>query len=127
MTKKQSKPLTYEEMREIANQRERENAFAALDRLYEENGEALRRLAMSEDEDRTDFPKQETENPDEIIVQDIETFHMEMMNENEAMWIGITRKDGQIDHLQINIKDDILSVLWTPATGHTDPNHSLNQ
>ncbi len=122
-----TKPLTYEEMREIAEQRERENAFNALDRLYDENDEALRRLAMNESENRTDFPKQETKNPDEIIVQDIETFHMEMMIENEAMWIGITRKNGQIDHINITTKGKKLSVLWTPATGHTNPNHSLNQ
>jgi hypothetical protein len=94
-----SKPLTHEEMLDIAEQREREN--------------------------RADFPKQETENPDEIIVSGIDTFHMEMMSD-ESMWIGITRKDGQVDHIQITTKGDKLSVLWTPATGHTDPNHSLN-
>ena len=93
-----TKPLTYEEMRELAEKREKENAFNALDRLYAENDEALRRLAMNESEDRTDFPKQETKNPDEIIVQDIEMFHMEMMND-DAMWIGITRKNGQIEYL----------------------------
>jgi hypothetical protein len=41
-----TKPLTYEEMLDIAEQRERENM--------------------------TDFPKQETKNPDEVIVRDIE-------------------------------------------------------
>ena len=115
-----TKPLTYEEMRELAERREKENAFNALDRLYAENDEALRRLAMNESEDRTDFPKQETKNPDEIIVQDIEMFHMEMMND-DAMWIGITRKNGQIDHLNIITKGNKLSVLWTPATGHMNP------
>ena len=53
MTEKQSKPLTYEEMIKIANQREKELAFEALDRLYDENGEALRRLATE------DFPNHE--------------------------------------------------------------------
>lgn len=95
-----TKPLTYEEMLELAEQREREN--------------------------RTDFPKQETKNPDEIIVQDIEMFHMEMMDDG-FLWCGIYRKNGQIDHLQITTKGKKLSVLWTPATGHTNPNHSLNQ
>jgi hypothetical protein len=95
-----TKPLTYEEMLEIAEQREREN--------------------------RTDFPKQETKNPDEIIVQDIEMFHAERLS-SEAIWIGITRKNGQVDHINISTKGKKLSVLWTPATGHTDPNHSLNQ
>jgi len=92
--------LTHEEMLDIAKQREREN--------------------------RTDFPKQETENPDEIIVSDIEMFHAERLDD-DAMWIGITRKNGQIDHINIITKGKKLSVLWTPATGHTDPNHSLNQ
>jgi hypothetical protein len=78
-----------------------------------------------ERENRKDFPKQETKNPDEIIVSGIDTFHMEMMND-DAMWIGITRKSGQIDHINISTKGKKLSVLWTPATGHTDPNHSLN-
>ena len=54
---KWTKPLTYEEMIEIASQREKENAFEAmvltlinfsLDRLYNENGEALRRLATED-------------------------------------------------------------------------------
>ena len=45
--------------------------------------------------DRNDFPTEETRNPDEIIVRDIDTFHMEMMGP-DSMWIGITRKDGQI-------------------------------
>jgi hypothetical protein len=92
--------LTHEEMLELAEQREREN--------------------------RADFPKQETKNPDEIIVQDIEMFHAERLS-SEAIWIGITRKNGQIDHINISTKGKKLSVLWTPATGHTDPNHSLNQ
>jgi hypothetical protein len=96
-----SKPLTYEEMLELAVQREREN--------------------------RKDFPKQETENPDEIIVQDIEMFHAEVMEEGKSIWIGITRKNGQVDHINISTKGKKLSVLWTPATGHTNPNHSLNK
>jgi hypothetical protein len=42
------KQLTHEEILEIATQREKENAFKALDRLYNENGEALRRLATED-------------------------------------------------------------------------------
>jgi hypothetical protein len=89
-----TKPLTYEEMRELADQREREN--------------------------RKDFPKQETKNPDEIIVQDIEMFHFERMDDG-FLWCGIYRKNGQIDHLNISTKGKKLSVLWTPATGHMNP------
>ena len=43
-----TKPLPHEEMLELAERREKENAFNALDRLYDENDETLRRLAMNE-------------------------------------------------------------------------------
>lgn len=66
---------------------------------------------------RSDFPLTEERNPDEIIVQDIEMFHMEMMD-NNFMWIGIQRKNGQIDHLNICVKGKKLDTLWTPRTGH---------
>jgi hypothetical protein len=67
--------------------------------------------------DRTDFPKTEEYNPDEIIVSDIDTFFMEMMDK-DSMWIGITRKNGQIDHLNICVKGNKLSTLWSPNTGN---------
>ena len=74
----------------------------------------------NEIEDRNDFPKEETQNPDEIIVRDIDTFHMEMMDDY-SMWIGITRKNGQIDHFNVIAKDKKLSTLWTPRTGYMNP------
>ena len=67
--------------------------------------------------DRNDFPLDETQNPDEIIVSDIDTFFMEMMDK-DSMWIGITRKNGQIDHLNICVKGKKLSTLWSPNTGN---------
>jgi hypothetical protein len=67
--------------------------------------------------DRKDFPLDETQNPDEIIVSDIDTFFMEMMDK-DSMWIGITRKNGQIDHLNICVKGKKLSTLWSPNTGN---------
>ena len=67
--------------------------------------------------DRSDFPLDETRNPDEIIVSDIDTFFMEMMDK-DSMWIGITRKNGQIDHLNICVKGKKLSTLWSPNTGN---------
>ena len=67
--------------------------------------------------DRKDFPLEETRNPDEIIVSDIDTFFMEMMDK-DSMWIGITRKNGQIDHLNICVKGKKLSTLWSPNTGN---------
>ena len=66
---------------------------------------------------RKDFPLEETRNPDEIIVSDIDTFFMEMMDK-DIMWIGITRKNGQIDHLNICVKGKKLSTLWSPNTGN---------
>jgi hypothetical protein len=66
---------------------------------------------------RNDFPKTEEKNPDEIIVQDIEMFHAEMLSP-DSMWIGITRKDGQIDHFNISVKGKKLSTLWSPNTGN---------
>ena len=66
---------------------------------------------------RKDFPLDETQNPDEIIVSDIDTFFMEMMDK-DSMWIGITRKNGQIDHLNICVKGKKLSTLWSPNTGN---------
>ena len=66
---------------------------------------------------RNDFPLEETQNPDEIIVSDIDTFFMEMMDK-DSMWIGITRKNGQIDHLNICVKGKKLSTLWSPNTGN---------
>ena len=65
--------------------------------------------------DRNDFPTEETKNPDEIIVRDIDMFHAEMMSP-EHLWIGITRKNGQIDHYNISVKGKKLSTLWSPNT-----------
>ena len=70
--------------------------------------------------DRNNFPTEECYNPDEVIVRDIDTFHMEMMGP-DSMWIGITRKDGQIDHFNVIVKGKKLDTLWTPLTGHMDP------
>lgn len=69
-------------------------------------------------EDRNDFPKEETQNPDEIIVRDIDTFHFEVMEEGKSIWIGITRNNGQIDHININLVNGKISTLWTPNTGN---------
>lgn len=74
-------------------------------------------------EDRNDFPKEETRNPDEIIVRDIEMFHAEVMEEGKSLWIGIYRKNGQVDHYNIVVKGKKMSTLWSPNTGNmTDVN-----
>jgi hypothetical protein len=74
--------------------------------------------------DRKDFPLDETRNPDEIIVSDIDTFFMEMMDK-DSMWIGITRKNGQIDHLNICVKGNKLSTLWSPNTGNMNTENEI--
>jgi hypothetical protein len=74
-------------------------------------------------QDRNDFPKEECKNPDEIIVRDIEMFHAEMMGP-DALWIGITRKNGQIDHYNVMVKGKKLSTLWSPNTGNMNETYS---
>jgi hypothetical protein len=92
---------------------------------YRNNPEARRNILkhaglLNEEpmEDRNDFPKTEEYNPDEIIVEDIEMFHAEVMEKGKSLWIGITRKNGQIDHLNICVKGNKLSTLWSPNTGN---------
>lgn len=71
--------------------------------------------------DRNDFPTEETRNPDEIIVQDIEMFHMEVMEEGKSIWCGIYHKSGRIDHFNVIVKGKKLDTLWTPNTENMDP------
>ena len=66
---------------------------------------------------RNDFPLDETRNPDEIIVSDIDMVHFEMMD-NGFIWCGIYHKSGRIDHLNICVKGKKLSTLWSPNTGN---------
>jgi hypothetical protein len=54
-----------------------------------------------------------TENPDEIVLEDIQMFHLESMNER-ALWIGVYGKDGKIYHL--NITGDQLKYYWSNET-----------
>jgi hypothetical protein len=62
-----------------------------------------------------------TENPDEIVLKDVEMFHLESMNER-SLWIGVYGKDGKIYHL--NITGDQLKYYWsdeTPESKWDDP------
>ena len=62
-----------------------------------------------------------TENPDEIVLKDVEMFHLESMNEC-SLWIGVYGKDGKIYHL--NITGDQLKYYWsdeTPESKWDDP------
>ena len=63
-----------------------------------------------------------TENPDEIVLENVKLFHLESMNER-ALWIGCYTQDGKIYHL--NISGDQLKYYWSDETpdelaqGHT--------
>ena len=56
-----------------------------------------------------------TENPDEIVLEDVKMFHLESMNER-ALWIGVYGKDGKIYHLNISADDDKLRYYWSDET-----------
>jgi hypothetical protein len=56
-----------------------------------------------------------TENPDEIVLKDIDLFHLESMNER-TLWIGVYGKDGKIYHLNISADGDKLRYYWSDET-----------
>ena len=56
-----------------------------------------------------------TENPDEIVLKDVEMFHLESMNER-TLWIGVYRQDGKIYHLNISADGDKLRYYWSDET-----------
>ena len=65
-----------------------------------------------------------TENPDEIVLKDVEMFHLENLTEN-ALWVGIYTNNNKIYHLNIVAKDNELKYFWSDETpdelvqGHT--------
>jgi hypothetical protein len=56
-----------------------------------------------------------TENPDEIVLQDIAMFHLESMNER-TLWIGIYTEGDDIYHLNISANGDKLRYYWSKET-----------
>ena len=56
-----------------------------------------------------------TENPDEIVLRNVQMFHLESMNER-TLWIGVYGEDGKIYHLNISAKDDRLVYYWSDET-----------
>ena len=54
-----------------------------------------------------------TENPDEIVLENVKMFHLESMNER-ALWIGCYTQDGKIYHL--NISGDQMKYYWSDET-----------
>lgn len=56
-----------------------------------------------------------TENPDEIVLQDIQMFHLESMNER-TLWIGVYTESDKIYHLNISADGDKLRYHWSDET-----------
>jgi len=56
-----------------------------------------------------------TENPDEIVLEDVKMFHLESMNER-SLWVGVYTQDGKIYHLNISAVGDKLSYWWSDET-----------
>ena len=54
-------------------------------------------------------------NPDEIVLEDIQMFHLESMNER-TLWCGVYGKDGKIYHLNISADGDRLRYYWSDET-----------
>lgn len=56
-----------------------------------------------------------TENPDEIVLEEVKLFHLESMNES-ALWIGVYTQDDKIYHLNISADGDRLRYYWSDET-----------
>jgi len=56
-----------------------------------------------------------TENPDEIVLEEVKLFHLESMNER-ALWIGFNGKDGKIYHLHLSADGDKLRYYLSDDT-----------
>ena len=54
----------------------------------------------------------EMQNPDEIVLKDVEMFHLESMNES-TLWIGVYTKGDKIYHLNISADGDKLCYYWS--------------
>ena len=55
------------------------------------------------------------ENPDEIVLEEVELFHLESMNER-SLWVGIYTQDKKIYHLNISADGDRLRYYWSDET-----------
>ena len=63
-------------------------------------------------------------NPDEIVLEDIQMFHLESMSPKH-LWVGCYTEDNRIFHLNISAKGDRLQYYWSeetpdePSQGHS--------
>ena len=60
-----------------------------------------------------------TENPDEIVLEDVKMFHLESMNER-TLWVGVYTQNGKTYHLNISADGDKLKYWWSDETGDWD-------
>jgi len=51
-------------------------------------------------------------NPDEIVLENVELFHLESMN-SQSLWIGCYTEDNKIYHLNISADGDKLKYYWS--------------
>ncbi len=56
-----------------------------------------------------------TENPDEIVLEDVKLFHLEQMN-SRTLWVGCYTQDNKIYHLNISADGDKLRYYWSKET-----------
>ena len=56
-----------------------------------------------------------TENPDEIVLEDVKMFHLESMNER-TLWVGVYTQNGKTYHLNISADGDKLKYWWSDET-----------
>ena len=56
-----------------------------------------------------------TENPDEIVLEDVKMFHLESMNER-TLWVGVYTQNGKTYHLNISANGDKLKYYWSDET-----------
>ena len=56
-----------------------------------------------------------TENPDEIVLEEVKMFHLESMNER-TLWIGVYTESDKIYHLNISADGDKLKYYWSDET-----------
>ena len=56
-----------------------------------------------------------TENPDEIVLEEVKMFHLESMNER-TLWVGVYTENNKIYHLNISADGDKLRYYCSDET-----------
>ena len=56
-----------------------------------------------------------TENPDEIVLENVKLFHLEQMSKSH-LWVGCYTEDNRIFHLNISSKGGKLIYSWSDET-----------